>query len=268
MARVISITSGKGGVGKTTITANLGTSLACLEQKVCLIDADFGLRNLDIPLGLSSRLNYDISDFISGSCDLQQVTVKDKRLPNLSLISCSMDADHHYDPELFRDVIQYIGQDYDYVLIDSPAGIENGFRNAAHAADEVIIVTTPNRTALQDADRVIGLLGDLIPTSPQLIINMADDPSDPSLSIEQIINVLNIGLIGLVQLDLEIMRSVAKGTPIALDPELESGQRFRHIARNIVNNLQESYPPEKTKKKHKSIFSFSKGMRWRQSNSM
>lgn len=242
--------------------------IPCLGQKVCLIDADFGLRNLDIPLGLSSRLNYDISDFMAGRCGLHQVTIQDKRLSNLSFISCSGSADHDEDPGLFRDVVHFIAQDYDYVLIDSPAGIENGFRNAVYAADEAIIVTTPNRTAIQDADRVIGLMSDMIDAPPQLIVNMADDPADRVLKLEDIMNILNIGLIGVIHMDMDIMRSVAKGIPIALDPELESGRRFRHIAHNVVQNEQEYVFAEKPKKKRNRLFSFSKGLLWGQSNSV
>ncbi|MDR9855816.1 septum site-determining protein MinD [Paenibacillus sp. VCA1] len=268
MARVICVTSGKGGAGKTTVTANLGTALACLGQKVCVIDADYGLRNLDIPLGLSSRLNYDISDFMAGRCGLHQVIIPDKRLSNLSFVSCTASADHHEDPGLFRDVVHYIAQNYDYVLIDSPAGIENGFRNASYAADEAIIVTTPNRTALQDADRVIGLLGDLIDSPPQLIVNMSDDPAERDLNLENIVNILNIGLIGVIRMDVDIIRSVARGIPIALDPEQESGRRFRQIAQNLVTNEQETIFSDKPQKKRKRLFSFSKGLRWGQSNSV
>ncbi|WP_083677865.1 AAA family ATPase [Paenibacillus sp. FSL R7-0337] len=124
MARVICITSGKGGVGKTTVTANLGTA-ALSGNRVCLIDADFGLRNLDIPLGLSNRVSYHISDFLTGRCALHQVIVKDKRISTLSFISCSKDEVHHDNPQVFREVVHQIAEGYDYVLIDSPAGIEN-----------------------------------------------------------------------------------------------------------------------------------------------
>jgi septum site-determining protein MinD len=205
---------------------------------------------------------------MAGRCGLHQVTIQDKRLSNLSFISCSGSADHDEDPGLFRDVVHFIAQDYDYVLIDSPAGIENGFRNAVYAADEAIIVTTPNRTAIQDADRVIGLMSDMIDAPPQLIVNMADDPADRALKLEDIMNILNIGLIGVIHMDMDIMRSVAKGIPIALDPELESGRRFRHIAHNVVQNEQEYVFAEKPKKKRNRLFSFSKGLRWGQSNSV
>lgn len=269
MARVICITSGKGGVGKTTVTANLGTALALSGNRVCLIDADFGLRNLDIPLGLSNRVNYHISDFLTGRCALHQVIVKDKRISTLFFISCSNDVMHHDDPQVFRKVVQQIAQGYDYVLIDSPAGIENGFWNTSLAADEAIVVTTPHRTSLQDADRVIGLLEDRIPAPPQLIINMADGQETPSTTVkmEDIIDILNIGVIGVIYSDVEVIRSVHKGIPIALDPELENGLRFRHIAHNVAKNQQEPFISLKSKK-HRSIFSLSQRLRWGESSSM
>lgn len=256
MARVICITSGKGGVGKTTVTANLGTALALSGSSVCLIDADFGLRNLDIPLGLSNRVRYHISDFLTGQCALHQVIVKDKRISTLSFISCSNDAVHHDDPQVFGEVVQQIAQGYDYVLIDSPAGIENGFWNAALAADEAIVVTTPHRTSLQDADRVIGLLEDMIPAPPQLIINMADgqEARSATVKMQDMIDILNIGVIGVIHADVEIIRSVHKGIPIALNPEFECGLRFRHIAHNVAKNQQEPFISLKSKK-HRSIFS-------------
>ncbi|OMF62942.1 septum site-determining protein MinD [Paenibacillus sp. FSL R5-0766] len=268
MARVICITSGKGGVGKTTITANLGTALALSGNRVCLIDADFGLRNLDIPLGLSNRVIYHISDFLTDCCALHQVIVKDKRISTLAFISCSNDAVHHDDPQIFREVVQQVARGYDYVLIDSPAGIENGFWNAALAADEAIVVTTPHRTSLQDADRVIGLLEDRIPAPPQLIINMADEQeSSATVKMEDIIGILNIGVIGVIHADVEIIRSVHKGIPIALNPEFESGLRFRHIAHNVAKNQQEPFISLKSKK-HRSIFSLSQRLRWGENSSL
>ncbi|MEK4363124.1 septum site-determining protein MinD [Paenibacillus sp. FSL M8-0212] len=269
MARVICITSGKGGVGKTTVTANLGTALALSGSSVCLIDADFGLRNLDIPLGLSNRVIYHISDFLTDRCALHQVIVKDKRISTLSFISCSNDAVHHDDPRVFGEAVQQVARGYDYVLIDSPAGIENGFWNAALAADEAIVVTTPHRTSLQDADRVIGLLENRIPTSPQLIINMADEQEARSATVkmEDIIGILNIGVIGVIHADVEIIRSVHKGIPIALNPEFESGLRFRHIAHNVAKNQQEPFISLRSKK-HRSIFSIPQRRRWEENSSV
>lgn len=256
MTRIITITSGKGGVGKTTMTANIGTSLALMGKKVCLIDADFGLRNLDITLGLTNRVIYDIGDYFDGLCGLKQLIIKDKRLPNLAFLPGSKDSNIHSHPIDFREIVTYLAKDYDYVLIDSPAGIENGFMNAISASNEAIVVTTPHQTSIQDADRVIGLLGDIIQTEPQLIINMVGSGNQATdLNISDI---LKLKVLGTIQQDIEIIRSIHEGIPISLQPQYESGLRFRHIARNLKNNQTNLFIPIKREEKHIYYFPFPK----------
>ncbi|MCA9789518.1 MAG: septum site-determining protein MinD, partial [Cyanobacteria bacterium HKST-UBA05] len=157
--RVIVVTSGKGGVGKTTSTANIGAGLARMGYKVALIDTDIGLRNLDILMGLENRIVYNIVDVIEDRCKLNQALVKDKRLPNLCLLPAAQTRDKSaLDPKNMKKVVEKLKKDFDFVLIDSPAGIEGGFQNAVAAASEAIVVATPEMSSVRDADRIIGLL--------------------------------------------------------------------------------------------------------------
>lgn len=233
MTRVITVTSGKGGVGKTAITANIGTSLALLGKKVCVIDADFGLRNLEIAVGLTNRVIYDMSDYFQGSCELKQIIYEDKRLANLSFIPGSNDAGLHAQFEQFAEMIEIVAKDYDYVLIDSPSGIDTGFMNAMHVATEAIVVTIPDHTAIQDADRVIGLLEDRFQIDVQLIINMSGRNTD--ITYAQITDMLHVKVLGIIRHDTEMIRSLHEGIPISLSPEFENGLRFRHIAQNLID---------------------------------
>ncbi|MFC4402935.1 septum site-determining protein MinD [Gracilibacillus xinjiangensis] len=267
MAKIITITSGKGGVGKTTITANLGTALALLGKQVCLIDADFGLSNLDIPLGLSNRIVFDLSDYMNERCELHHVEIKDKYLPNLSLIPCSKSHGHTHTPEAFKNIVENLANSYDYVLIDSPAGIESGFQNAANAADEAIVVVTPYLSSIHDADRVIGILEDTMSFSPKVILNMIEEDERKAQSLkmaskENIMSILQLEELGVVLNDSEVIRSIERGCPIALSPQEENGLRFRHIARNIIADQYEPYVPLKLKKKRSSIFPFQQKLRW------
>lgn len=159
MTRIIVVTSGKGGVGKTTCTANLGMALAQLDQRVAVLDADFGLRNLDLLLGLENRIVYTALDVLAGDCRMDQALVKDKRQPNLALLAAAQNrSKESITPEQTAALVAQLTDRFDYILVDSPAGIEMGFRNAIAAAKEAIIVTTPEISAVRDADRVIGLL--------------------------------------------------------------------------------------------------------------
>src|SRR6185369_12115238 len=170
--RVITITSGKGGVGKTTTTANLGTALAMLGQRVVVVDADIGLRNLDVVMGLENRIVYDLVDVVEGRCRLRQALIKDKRFPELFLLPAAQTRDKDsVSPEDMIALANELRREFDFVLIDSPAGIEGGFRNAIAGADEVVIVTTPEVSAVRDADRIVGLVEAYEKSHPRLIIN-------------------------------------------------------------------------------------------------
>ncbi|WP_413374945.1 septum site-determining protein MinD [Alkalihalobacillus sp. 1P02AB] len=259
MTRIIAITSGKGGVGKTTTTANIGTALALMGKKVCLIDADFGLRNLDIPLGLTKRIIFDVLDYVSGKCDnLQQVLIKDKQLPNLYLLPGNRTVTElDYDSAHFQKAILKLKTDgfFDFVLIDSPAGIEKGFQTAISAASEAIVVTTPDRTAVQDADRVIGMLEKRMKKTPKLIINYYNKRQADKghrLLQSEIEKQLNTALLGVIHEDEEIIKSSNEGKVIALYSHLESGLRFRHIARNVL--MEKTLRYISTKNTHKKQF--------------
>lgn len=223
MCRVIVITSGKGGVGKTTITANLGTAVAQLGKKVCLIDADFGLRNLDLLLGLEQRVVYTIIDVLSGHCKLEKAIVKDKRTPGLHLLPAAQNRTKDaITPEQMKEVVDKLKTYFDFIFIDCPAGIEMGFRNAISAATEALVVTTPEVAAVRDADRVVGLLESESMSSIHLIVNRLRPEMvklDEMLSVEDILDLLVIPLIGIVPDDKRIITSSNKGEPLVLSKD-------------------------------------------------
>ncbi len=238
-ARVITITSGKGGVGKTTATANLGVALALLGQRVVTVDADIGLRNLDVLMGLENRVVYDIVNVVEGVCRLRQALVKDKRLPELLyLLPAAQTRDKSaISPEDMVQVCEQMRNDYDFVLIDSPAGIEQGFRNAIAPADEVLIITTPEVSAVRDADRIIGLIEAEEKGPARLIINRIKPEMvkrGDMLDIEDVIEILAIDLIGIVPEDEAIIISTNKGVPVALNDKGQAGLAFRNIAHRLL----------------------------------
>jgi septum site-determining protein MinD len=237
-ARVITITSGKGGVGKTTATANLGVALALLGQRVVTIDADIGLRNLDVLMGLENRVVYDIVNVVEGVCRLRQALVKDKRLSELYLLPAAQTRDKSaISPEDMVQVCEQMRNDYDFVLIDSPAGIEQGFRNAIAPADEVLIVTTPEVSAVRDADRIIGLVEAEEKGPARLIINRIKPgmvKRGDMLDTEDVIEILAIDLIGIVPEDEAIIISTNKGVPVTLDDKRQAGLAFRNIAHRLL----------------------------------
>jgi len=235
--RAIVITSGKGGVGKTTATANLGLGLAKNDRKVVLVDGDIGLRNLDIIMGLENRIVYHLIDVVRGRCQLRQALVKDKRFPHLALLPASqVDQKEAVNPDQMRELIAQLKEDFDFVLIDCPAGIEQGFRNAVAGADEAIIITTPDVSPVRDADRVIGLLQQSL-GDPQLIINRMSTQMvqrGDMLDQQDVLDILAVHLLGIVPEDEEVVVAGNRGTPVVLNEKSRSGQAYERIARRML----------------------------------
>jgi septum site-determining protein MinD len=235
---VITITSGKGGVGKTTATANLGVALAMLGRRVVVIDADIGLRNLDVVMGLENRIVYDLVDAVEGHCRLRQALIRDKRLSELFLLPAAQTRDKTaVSPDQMIDLCDQLRREFDLILVDSPAGIEHGFRNAVAPADQVIIVTTPEVSAVRDADRIVGLVEAEEKGNPLLIINRLNADMirrGDMLSTEDVVELLAIDLLGLVPEDKEVIIATNRGTPVALDGKAPSGQAFRNIAGRLL----------------------------------
>lgn len=239
MSRIIVITSGKGGVGKTTATANIGSALAKLGKKVALIDADFGLRNLDLLLGLENRVVYTAIEVINGECRLEQALVKDKRHTGLVLLPAAQSRGKEaITREQMKDLATRLAADYEYVVIDCPAGIEMGFQNAIAPATEAIIVTTPEVAAVRDADRVIGLLEANSVTDIKLIVNRVKPEmiqANNMMSVEDILEILAIPLTGIVPDDERVLVSSNRGEPLVLEEKLSTpGQTFHNIARRLA----------------------------------
>ncbi|MFZ5753736.1 MAG: septum site-determining protein MinD [Bacillota bacterium] len=238
MGEVIVITSGKGGVGKTTTTANIGTGLAAMGKKVVLVDTDIGLRNLDVVLGLENRIVYDLVDVANGHCRLKQALIKDKRFDNLALLPAAQTKDKTaVKPEQMEVLCQQLKEDFDYVIIDCPAGIEQGFKNAIAGAEKAIVVTTPEVAAVRDADRIIGLLEAAELRNPKLIINRIRPKmvkKGDMMDINDMIDILAIDLIGVVPEDEAIVISTNKGEPAVLDMNSWAGQAYRNIAKRIT----------------------------------
>jgi septum site-determining protein MinD len=236
-AQVITITSGKGGVGKTTAVANLAVALAADGRKVVCIDGDIGLRNLDIVMGLENRIVYDIVDVIEGRCKLRQAMIRDKRFPDMYLIPAAQTRDKTaVSPSDMVRICDDLRPDLDFVLIDSPAGIERGFRNAIAAADKVLVVTNPEISSVRDADRVVGILEAEEKGTPALILNRLNPAmvkQHDMLSAEDVLDLLAIQLIGIVPEDESVLVGSNRGTPVAYDQKSRAGQAFRNIAKRL-----------------------------------
>ncbi len=236
-ARVITITSGKGGVGKTTATANIAAALAQLGNQVVAIDADVGLRNLDLVMGLENRIVYDLVDVIEGRCRLRQAMIRDKRTDGLYLLPAAQTRDKTaVSPSDMVLVCDELRPSFDYILIDSPAGIERGFRNAIAPADEVIIVSNAEVSSVRDADRIIGLLQADEKGAPRLIVNRIKPDmvaAGDMLAIGDVLDVLMIELIGTVPEDDQVIVSTNRGFPVVLENHSLAGEAFRNIARRI-----------------------------------
>lgn len=238
MGESIVITSGKGGVGKTTTTANIGTALAALGKRVVVIDGDTGLRNLDVLLGLENRIVYTIIDVIDGRCRLKQALIKDKRFQNLCLLPTAQTKDKNdISPQEMLKIVNELKQEFDYVLIDSPAGIEQGFENAVIGADRAIVVVNPEITSVRDADRVIGKLDAKGLENHGVIINRLNyemTKNGDMLDVPDIIETLSIELLGVVPDDKNITVSTNKGEPIVLEENAYAGQAFKNIAKRVT----------------------------------
>jgi septum site-determining protein MinD len=236
LGRAIVVTSGKGGVGKTTTTANLGTALAQRGARVALVDADVGLRNLDIVLGLESRVKYHVLDVLEEKVSLDEALVPDKHSPTLVLLAAAQSREKdEVDTEKMRALIQGLRERYDYVLIDCPAGIELGFKNAVVGADEAIVVCTPEVSAVRDVDRVVGLLGNRF--KPQLIINRLRPQlvkKGKMLSVEDVNAILRLPLLGVIADEPEIIITTNRGEPLALRHDSETASAYHAIAARIA----------------------------------
>jgi septum site-determining protein MinD len=235
--KVITVTSGKGGVGKTTATANLAAALAAEGEKVVCIDADIGLRNLDVVLGLENRIVYDLVDVVEGHCRLRQAMIRDKRLPELYLIPAAQTRDKSaVSPSDMVRLCDELRPEFDWVLIDSPAGIERGFRNAIAPADIVVVVTNPEVSAVRDADRIIGLVEAEEKGPARLILNRIKADMvrrGDMLSADDVLELLAIELVGMIPEDENVIMSTNRGVPVALNGKSRAGQAFRNIARRL-----------------------------------
>ncbi len=236
-AKVITITSGKGGVGKTTATANVAAALAALGEKVVCIDGDIGLRNLDVILGLENRIVYDLVDVVEGRCRLKQAMIRDKRLPELHLIPAAQTRDKTaVSPSDMVRLCDELRPDCDWILIDSPAGIERGFRNAIAPADIVIVITNPEVSAVRDADRIIGLIEAEEKGPARLVINRLNPElvrRGDMLSTEDVLELLAVNLLGVVPEDENVLMGGNRGAPVAMDGKSQAGKAFRNIAHRL-----------------------------------
>ena len=238
MARVIVTTSGKGGVGKTTSTANLAAALARFGKKVVAVDADVGLRNLDVIMGLENRVVYNFIDVIEKTCKLNQALVKDKRVPGLYLLPAAQTRTKDaVNPEQMIALCEELKPEFDFILLDCPAGIEGGFKNAAAGADEALVVTTPEIPSVRDADRIIGMLESMGKSPIRLIINrlrpnMVQDGD--MLAKDDILDVLSIDLIGVVPEDENVIRSTNNGEPMTMSQDSPAAQAYLNIAERLL----------------------------------
>lgn len=250
MSRTIVITSGKGGVGKSSMSINLGYALAANGQRVCLIDADFGLKNLDVMMGLENRVIYDLKDVIGNKCSLRQILVKDKRMDSLFLLpACKSLSFENLNLDYMVKMIEQLKSEFDYILIDSPAGIEKGFQYASGLSKEAIIVVTLDVVSLRDADRVVGLLLKQGVTDLHMLVNKYNDDDihkGRSLSLKDAYDILSIPLIGIVYDDHMMIEANNKGMPIYMDKGSSLSDCFCRIAKRLDGH---EVPFQKNKRK-------------------
>jgi len=235
--KTIVVTSGKGGVGKTTTTANLGVGLALRGHKVVVIDTDIGLRNLDVVMGLENRIVYDLVNVVEGTCKVNQAMIRDKHCENLYLIPAAQIRDKTaIQAGQLREVCEQLKNDFDYVVIDCPAGIELGFQNAITAADEAVVVTTPEVSAIRDADRVIGLVEAAQLPTPGLVVNRFKPQmvkQNDMMNTQQIMELLSVQLLGVVPDDEQVIVATNLGLPVVHSQKSQSGEAFRRIAARV-----------------------------------
>ncbi len=253
MGEVIVITSGKGGVGKTTTTANLGSSLALEGKKVVLIDTDIGLRNLDVVMGLENRIVYDIVDVVEGKCKLRQALIKDKRFKELYLLPAAQTRDKSaVNEEQMKELTDTLRKEFDYILIDCPAGIEQGFKNAIAGANRAIVVTTAEISAIRDADRIIGLLESSEIKNPELVINRIRPnmvkKKGEMMDVDDIVDLLSIDLIGVVPDDEYIITQTNKGEPVIQNRKAPSGKAYIEISKKSFRGKNRSNNSRKRKR--------------------
>lgn len=238
MGEAIVITSGKGGVGKSTLSANLGAALALMGKKTVLLDTDIGLRNLDVILGLENRIVYDLVDVCEGSCDFKKALIRDKRYENLCLIPAAQVKDKDaVTPMQMKNLVTKLKDEFDYVIIDCPAGIEQGFENAVAGADSAIVVTVPSVASVRDADRIVGLLEKHNITSVKLAVNkvrLKMVEKGLMLSIEEILDILAIELIGAIPDDESVIIAANTGTPCVSDEKSMAGAAYKNIAKRVL----------------------------------
>ncbi|HEY9761040.1 MAG TPA: septum site-determining protein MinD [Trichocoleus sp.] len=257
MARIIVVTSGKGGVGKTTCTSNLGMALAKRDKRVVVVDADFGLRNLDLLLGLENRIVFTALDVLAGECRIEKALVKDKRQPNLALLAAAQNRSKEaITPDQMRELVNGLKDQFDFVLIDCPAGIEMGFQNAIAPAKEAIVVTTPEISAVRDADRVIGLLEANDVKNVKLLVNRlkpAMVQEEQMMSVQDVLDILAVPLLGVVPDDERVIVSSNRGEPLVLEQKLSlAGIAFSNVARRL---LGEKVPIMDLSAPHDDLFS-------------
>lgn len=241
MSEVIVITSGKGGVGKTTTSANLGTGLAMQGKKVAMIDADIGLRNLDVIMGLENRIVYDLVDVVEGNCRIKQALIKDKKYDSLYLLPAAQTRDKDaISPEQMQKLCENLKEEgFDFIIIDCPAGIEQGFKNAIAGADKAFVVTTPEVSAVRDADRIIGMLEANELRNPKLILNRIRIDmvkKGDMMAMEDVTDILAVDILGIVPDDESIVISSNRGEPAVTDNDSLAGQAYRNIVERILGN--------------------------------
>ena len=265
MGEVIVVTSGKGGVGKTTTTANLGSALALAGKKVALVDTDIGLRNLDVVLGLENRIVYDLVDVIEEKCKLRQALIKDKRFKELFLLPAAQTKDKTaINEEQMRELTNKLKEEFDYILIDCPAGIEQGFKNAIAGADRAFVVTTPEVSAVRDADRIVGLLESSSLPKPQLILNRIRTKmvrKGEMMDADDIVELLSVKLIGAIPDDECVIIQTNKGEPSVTNSKSLSGKAYMETAKRILGEDIEVTIPGKEEgawKKFKSLLKIKK----------